>query len=103
MVNKATTFFYLKYNMITTIIMSVLVVILSYTTYNLLKKNESQEDTIEFYKNYIENISNVIDFSDKKLKEIDAKETFKSDDEIGFFFDQIKYLQNQLNDFKLKK
>lgn len=83
--------------------MSVLVVILSYTTYNLLKKNESQEDTIGFYKNYIENISNVIDFSDKKLKEIDAKETFKSDDEVGFFFNQIKYLQNQLNDFKLKK
>jgi hypothetical protein len=51
----------------------------------------------------MENISNVIDFSDKKLKEIDAKETFKSDDEIGFFFDQVKYLQNQLNDFKLKK
>jgi len=89
--------------MITIIIMSILVVILSYTTYNLLKKNESQEDTIGFYKNYIENISNVIDFSDKKLKEIDAKETFKSDDEVGFFFDQIKYLQNQLNDFKLKK
>jgi hypothetical protein len=83
--------------------MSILVVILSYTTYNLLKKNESQEDTIGFYKNYVENISNVIDFSDKKLKEIDAKETFKSDDEVGFFFDQIKYLQNQLNDFKLKK
>ena len=83
--------------------MSVLVVILSYTTYNLLKKNESQEDTIGFYKNYIENISNVIDFSDKKLKEIDAKETFKSDDEVGFFFDQIKYLQEQLNDFKLKE
>ena len=61
--------------------MSILVVTLSYTTYNLLKKNESQEDTIGFYKNYVENISNVIDFSDKKLKEIDAKETFKSDDE----------------------
>jgi hypothetical protein len=83
--------------------MSILVVILSYTTYNLLKKTENQEDMIEFYKNYMENISNVIDFSDKKLKEIDAKETFKSDDEIGFFFDQVKYLQNQLNDFKLKK
>jgi hypothetical protein len=83
--------------------MSILVVILSYTTYNLLKKTESQEDIIEFYKNYMENISNVIDFSDEKLKEIDAKETFKSDDEIGFFFDQVKYLQNQLNDFKLKK
>jgi hypothetical protein len=83
--------------------MSVLVVILSYTTYNLLKKNESQEDTIGFYKNYIENISNVIDFSDKKLKEIDAKETFKSDDEVGFFFDQIKNLQEILNEFKLRR
>ena len=89
--------------MIITSIMLILIVIFSYTTYNLLKKNESQEDTIEFCKNYMENISNVIDFSDKKLKEIDAKETFKSDDEVGFFFDQIKYLQNQLNDFKLKK
>ena len=89
--------------MIITIIMLILIVILSYTTYNLLKKNESQEDTIEFCKNYMENISNVIDFSDKKLKEIDAKETFKSDDEVGFFFDQIKYLQEQLNDFKLKE
>ena len=52
--------------MIITIIMLILIVILSYTTYNLLKKNESQEDTIEFCKNYMENISNVIDFSDKK-------------------------------------
>ena len=80
-----------------------LVTVLSYTTYNLLKKIEKYEDAIESYKNYMENISNVIKFSDQKLKEIDAKETFKSDDEVGFFFDQIKYLQNQLNDFKLKK
>lgn len=80
-----------------------LVTVLSYTTYNLLKKIEKYEDAIESYKNYMENISNVIKFSDQKLKEIDAKETFKSDDEVGFFFDQIKYLQEQLNDFKLKE
>ena len=82
--------------------MLILIVILSYTTYNLLKKNESQEDTIEFCKNYMENISNVIDFSDKKLKEIDAKETFKSDDEVGFFFEQIKTIQTALNSFVVK-
>ena len=80
-----------------------IVTVLSYTTYNLLKKIEKYEDAIESYKNYMENISNVIEFSDQKLKEIDAKETFKSDDEVGFFFDQIKYLQEQLNDFKLKE
>lgn len=89
--------------MVTIIVLSLLVVVLSYTTYNLLKKNENYEDVIESYKNYTENLSNVVDFTDKKLKEIDAKETFKSDDEIGFFFDQVKYLQNSLNDFKLKK
>ena len=82
--------------------MSILVVILSYTTYNLLKKNESQEDTIGFYNNYIENISNVIDFSDKKLKEVDEKGSFKSDDEVGFFFEQIKALQDILNSFNVK-
>jgi len=80
-----------------------LVTVLGYTTYNLLKKIEKYEDAVESYKNYMENISNVIKFSDQKLKEIDAKETFKSDDEVGFFFDQIKYLQEQLNDFKLKE
>jgi len=89
--------------MVTIIVLSLLVVVLSYTTYNLHKKNENYEDVIESYKNYTENLSNVVDFTDKKLKEIDAKETFKSDDEIGFFFDQVKYLQNSLNDFKLKK
>jgi hypothetical protein len=80
-----------------------LVTVLGYTTYNLLKKIEKYEDAVGSYKNYMENISNVIKFSDQKLKEIDAKETFKSDDEVGFFFDQIKYLQEQLNDFKLKE
>tara|TARA_B110000503_G_C6796268_1_gene269251 strand:- start:361 stop:504 length:144 start_codon:yes stop_codon:yes gene_type:complete len=40
--------------------------------------------------------------TDKRLKEIDAKETFKSDDEIGFFFEQIKNIQTVLNSFNVK-
>ena len=89
--------------MITTIIiLSVLVILLSYTSYNLLKKNEKCEDIINSYENYMVNISDIIEFSDKKLKEIDRKGSFESDDEVGFFFNQLKFLQEQLNDFKVK-
>jgi hypothetical protein len=88
--------------MVTTIIiLSVLVIILSYTSYNLLKKNEKCEDIIKSYENYMINLSNTIDFSDKKIKEVDRKGSFESDDEVGFFFQQLKYLQEQLNNFKV--
>lgn len=84
------------------IILFVLVVLLSYTSYNLLKKNEKCEDIITSYENYMVNMSDIIEFSDKKLKEIDRKGSFESDDEVGFFFNQLKFLQEQLNDFKIK-
>ena len=58
---------------------------------------------IKSYENYIANLSSTIEFSDKKLKEIDARETFKSDDEIGWFFNQVQYLQDELNKFKTIK
>jgi len=83
-------------------VLSVLVILLTYTSYNLLKKNEKCEDMIKSYENYMTNLSNTIKFSNKKIKEIDRKGTFDSDDEVGFFFQQLKYLQEQLNDFKVK-
>jgi len=82
-------------------VLSVIVVILVYSNYNLLKKNEKCEDIIKSYENYMINLSNTINFSEKKLKEIDSKGTFTSDDEVGFFFQQLKYLQEQLNNFKV--
>ena len=87
--------------LITIIILSLVIVVLLFTTYNLLKKNEKCEDVIKSYENYMINLSNTIDFSNKKLKEVDAKGTFDSDDEIGFFFKTLKYLQEQLNNFKV--
>jgi hypothetical protein len=86
---------------ILTSILSIIVVILVYTNYNLLKKNEKCEDIIKSYENYMMNISNTIKFSENKLKEIDTKGTFTGDDEVGYFFQQIKYLQEQLNNFKV--
>jgi hypothetical protein len=83
------------------ILLSILVIILGFTTFNLLKKNEKCEDIILSYEDFFTKLSITIDTTDKKIKEIDAKESFKSDDEIGFFFNTIKYLQNELNNFKI--
>ena len=92
--------------MITTIVitvLSVLVVVLGFTTINLLRKNERAEDIVVGYLIYLDKISKVIEASDEKLKKIDYKGSFRSDDEVGFFFEQIKKIQDILNDFKLKK
>ena len=87
---------------VTIITLSVLVVVLGYTTFNLLRKNERQEDILAGYMTYLNKISDYIEVTDKRLKELDVKETFKSDDEIGFFFEQIKNIQSVLNSFNVK-
>ena len=85
------------------VILSLMVVILGYTTFNLLRKNEKQEDILIGYMSYLNKISDIIEMSDKKIKEVDARESFKSDDEVGFFFESIKQIQSILNQFNIKK
>jgi hypothetical protein len=87
---------------ILTIILALMVVILGYTTFNLLRKNEKQEDILTGYMVYLNKISKIIDESDKKLKEIDHRGSFKADDEIGFFFESVKSIQTILNSFNIK-
>jgi hypothetical protein len=84
------------------IILGLMVVILGYTTFNLLKKNERQEDILAGYMAYLNKISGIIEFSDKKMKEIDHKGHFEADDEVGFFFQEIKQIQEILNEFNVK-
>lgn len=85
------------------IILSIMVVVLGYTTFNLLKKNEKQEDILAGYMTYLNKISDTIEIADKKLKEVDSKGSFKSDDEVGFVFEQIKTIQTILNAFIIKE
>ena len=84
-------------------ITSVLAIILGFTTFNLLRKNEKQEDVLVEYLTYLDKLSKTIEASDKKLKEIDRAGTFKSDDEVGHFFNSIQQIQDILNDFKVKE
>ena len=83
------------------ILLSVLVIALGYTTFNLLRKFEKQEDILAGYLEYLDKLSRVIEVSDEKLKSIDARGTFESDDEVGFFFERLKILSDLLKQFKL--
>jgi len=87
---------------LTIIILFILVVTLGFMTFNLLKKNEKQEDILAGYMTYLNKISDTIELAERKMNEVDAKGSFKSDDEIGFFFEQIKTIQTALNSFVIK-
>ena len=92
--------------MIETIVISILgvmVVVLGFTTINLLRKNEKQEDILAGYITYLDQLSRIIELSDEKLKKIDEQGIFKNDDEIGFMYEQIKELQRILSNFRIDK
>ena len=77
------------------------VVVLGFTTFNLLNKNEKAEDIIVSYQEHINNLNEEIIKSEKRLNEIDQRGLFKSDDEIGWFFNEVKKIQKSLSRFKV--
>jgi len=74
-----------------------------YVIWNLLRKNEKLEDMNIAQDNYIQQISTIMSESNKKIKEIDSKQIFQSDDEIGWFFQGIKEIQEYINDYNINK
>ena len=83
--------------------LSIGCITLGCTTFNLLRKVEKIEDVVIRYDRFISEYSKQLDNTDKRLKEIDEKGTFKSDDEIGWFFKQIKRLQSDVSRFKINQ
>lgn len=85
-----------------TILLAILVGVLGFSTWNLLKKLEKLEDTVQNQQKYVEDISNVLEDSSKRLREIDSNGSFSSDDEVGFFFENLKQIQSVLDAYILK-
>jgi len=77
--------------------------VIAFIILNLLRKNEKLEKMIEGRDTYIQTISTIMTESDKKIKEIDSKQIFQSDDEIGWFFSGIKEIQSLINDYNINK
>tara|TARA_S200002703_G_C3801414_1_gene247748 strand:+ start:3448 stop:3735 length:288 start_codon:yes stop_codon:yes gene_type:complete len=88
---------------ITICVLSVIVVILGWTTYNLMRKQEKSEDILLGYMEYLDQFSRIIEVSDKKLKEADNRRIFEKDDDVGVIFDSILKIQEILNEFNVKK
>ncbi len=88
---------------VTIVILSVLFLISLFIIRNLLIKLEKSEDIVAGYLVYLDQISRVIELSRERMNKVSLLEAFKSDDEVGFFFNQIEDIQKYLNKFILKK
>ena len=84
-------------------ILSALVVVLAFSSFNLMKKNEKQEDILVEYMKWLNKIQKAIEVSDARLKKLDSQGRFESDDEIGFFFKTVITIQDLLNKSNTKE
>jgi len=79
----------------------ILSLVLGFTTFNLMKKIEKYEDWSLSQQDYLEEVSSVITFIDERIQELDKKQSFYSDDEVGFFFERVKMLNDLLKRYEL--
>ena len=77
------------------IILTIVITASFFVIRNLLKQTERLED-------FISKQSEAITACDVRLKQLDQKGSFYSDDEIGFFFKEVQKIQEALNEFTLK-
>ena len=77
--------------MIGYILLSLVIITLGWTTFNLTRKVERLETWIEKYAQRIQDTQDL-------LKEIDSKGSFEADDEIGVVFTSIKETIDELNE-----
>jgi hypothetical protein len=71
------------------IVLSIAVVVLGYTTWNLLKK-------IEFYEQSVEEFYSSLSIVLHTMRSLDEKKMFETDDEVGEVFSQLVEMLNTL-------
>ena len=74
--------------------------IVGFVIYNLYSKNVKLEEIVQKQNQSLEVTAQIIDDSDKLIKEVDQLGAFRSDDEVGFFFKALITIQETLNSFK---
>ena len=77
------------------IILTLVITVSFFVIRNLIQKNEKLED-------FITKQSEAIEACEQRLKQLDDKNIFYADDEIGWFFKEVKKIQEALNEFTLK-
>lgn len=82
-------------------ILAVAVVVLMYIGYNLNKKVIKQEEILEYQVGYLRRVSYLIQESKIYVEQLDENGAFRSDDEVGVFFNFMKEIQETINEFRL--
>jgi|688.fasta_scaffold00415_43 hypothetical protein len=89
-----------------TTLLFILTVVFAYTTFNLLRKNELYESSIDEFEisldeqeTLISNIATKIDESMMRMKEIDKIGSFEADDETGVIFKNIYDIISELENY----
>jgi hypothetical protein len=77
----------------------IIVGIVGFVIWNLMKKVEKLEAMVDIQEKYITDFYELVKQSEIKIKEIDSKQLFQSDDEVGFFFNNLKTIQEALSDY----
>lgn len=83
------------------VILVILVLVFGYTTWNLYRKVAKQEDIIEYQVGYLRKVAYLISESKIYVEQLDEKGTFRSDDEVGVFFNFMKEIQDTINAYRL--
>ena len=56
------------------------------------------------YENFIIQLQHIVEYATEKMKTVDTSGHYESDDETGFFFEQLKELQVLFNEiFELEE
>ena len=76
-------------SLILSIVFGILTLFFAITTFYSLRRINTYEDLLV-------EISDKTDFINDQLKKIDHEGTFEADDEVGFFFDEMKQLGQEL-------
>ena len=76
--------------LILSIVFGILAIFFAVTTFYSLRRINTYEDLLV-------EISDKTDFINNQLKQIDNRGTFEADDEVGFFFQELKELNSILN------
>ena len=75
--------------------------VLGYVIFNLNRKVVKQEEIINYQVGYLRNVAYLINESKIYVEQLDEKGAFRSDDEVGVFFNFMKEIQETINEYRL--
>ncbi|HMS90714.1 MAG TPA: hypothetical protein PKC87_00625 [Candidatus Absconditabacterales bacterium] len=91
-----------------TIILTLVLIVTFYIIWNLNRKFLKQEkllqrqvDIIDSQVDYLRKVSYLIQESKMYIEKLDERGIFRADDEVGTFFNFMKEIQDNINQFRL--